>query len=66
MLHLSEAIENASEAVSNIAVVKGNCMMKIMADSELTHEQKLKIVELLKPVTQAITTAQSAFISNAQ
>jgi hypothetical protein len=61
MLHISQMIDHASEATSQIKVTKANCLMEIMKDDLLSQEQKAKLVELLKPLDKAISNAQSSF-----
>ena len=61
MLHISQMIDDASEATSQIKVTKANCLMEIMKDDLLSQEQKAKLVELLKPLDKAISNAQSSF-----
>jgi hypothetical protein len=61
MLHISQMIEQSAEAVSQIKVKQGHCLMSIMQEESFTQEQKLKLVELLKPLDAAISAAQSSF-----
>ena len=61
MLHISQMIEQSAEAVSQVKVAQGHCLMEIMKTNDFSQEQKLKIVELLKPLDTAISAAQSSF-----
>jgi hypothetical protein len=61
MLHISQMIDQACEATSQIKVTQGHCLMDIMKDDSFTLEQKTKLVELLKPLDKAISNALSSF-----
>lgn len=61
MLHISQMIDQASESVSQVKVTQGHCLMNIMNNDSFTQDQKIKLVELLKPLDAAISVAQSSF-----
>jgi hypothetical protein len=60
-MHISKMIEEASKAVTNVQVVQGNVLMKLMQDKSFTQEQKQELVEALKPIEAAINEAQVKF-----
>ncbi|MCE2597183.1 hypothetical protein K6Y31_20630 [Motilimonas cestriensis] len=60
-MHISEMIDNANEAVTNIAVVHGNVMMELMATKDFTPEQKVYISDQLFKISDAISIAQNKF-----
>jgi hypothetical protein len=64
MLHLSQMIEDANHAVSNIQVVHGRAVMELMQRGDLTQEQKMAVIELFAPVVDALNVAQSKFAYN--
>lgn len=64
MLHISQMIDNANKAVSDIQVAHGKVIMELMKRSDLTHEKKLSIIELLEPITTSVKVAQSKFAYN--
>lgn len=61
MLHIAVMIENANAAVTEIEVQNKRVLMEILKSADLSQEQKLKVIELLKPLEAAIKTAQSKF-----
>jgi hypothetical protein len=65
-MQISQMIDNASHAVTEIKVVKGKVLMDIMQSKEFTQEQKVMIVELLKPIDTAVSVAVSKFNSENQ
>jgi hypothetical protein len=62
MSHIAQLIEQSSEAVVQVKVAQGHVMMEIMKDASFSQEQKMKLVEHLKPLDAAISTAQSSFV----
>lgn len=60
-MHISEMIDNANEAVTNIAVVHGQVMMELMATQEFTPEQKVFISDQLLRISDATSIAQKKF-----
>lgn len=60
-LHLAQMIEDANSAVTNIKVVQGSVLMKLMQSSSFSHEQKQELVEMLKPIDSAISEATAKF-----
>jgi hypothetical protein len=66
MLHISQMIDSANSAVTEIKVSQGKCLMAIMSDSDFTQEQKMKLSELLKPIDVAISKAQTSFLYEIQ
>ena len=61
MLHITQMIEDTAKAVTQVKVVQGLCLMEIMKDDSFTQEQKIKLVEHLKPLDVAISAAQASF-----
>ena len=61
MLHLSQMIEDASSAVTNIKVVQGNVLMELMQSNSFSQEQKQELVEALKPIDAAVSSALNKF-----
>lgn len=61
-MHIAELVENASNAVTNIKIQQGKSMMALMQSNELTQDQKMHIIELLKPIDDAIQAAGASFI----
>ena len=62
MLHIAYMIEKASEATNQVKAVQGECLMEIMKSDDLSQEQKIKMIELLKPLDKAISNAQASFL----
>jgi len=62
MPHIIQMVEEITESVAQIKVVKNRCMMGIMTDTSLTLEQKDKIVQLLQPLDVSIATARKSFL----
>ena len=60
-MHISEMIEAANAAVTNIKVTHGHVMMDLMADQSISPEQKVVISDLLFKIEDAISAAQSKF-----
>lgn len=60
-MHISEMIDNANEAVTNIAVVHSQVMMELMATQEFTPEQKVFISDQLLRISDATAIAQKKF-----
>ena len=54
-------IENANHAVSDIKVTHGHVLMELMTSDKFTPEQRIVIVEMLEPIEDAISIAQSKF-----
>jgi len=52
----------AELAVMNIKFEQSKAMMALMQSVVLTREQKLHVIELLKPIDDAINEASSSFI----
>jgi hypothetical protein len=61
-MHISQLIDSASHAVSEIKARKGLVMMDIMQSDKFSQEQKIAMVDLLKPLDLAIDNASSKFI----
>jgi hypothetical protein len=60
-MHISEMIENANHAVTNIKVAHNSVLVALMSRTDFTPEQKVAIVEMLEPVQDAISVAQTKF-----
>ena len=60
-MHISEIIDNANEAVTNIASVHGRVMMELMNTKELTPEQKAFIFDQMSKIEDSISIAQKKF-----
>lgn len=54
-------IEDANSAVTNIKVVQGRVLMKLMQSSSFSKEQKQELVEMLKLIDSAISEASAKF-----
>lgn len=61
MKHLSEMIEDANHAVTNIEITHGASLMELMKRPDFTHEQKMAVIALFAPVIESVKLAQSKF-----
>lgn len=61
MLHISTMIDDANTAVAQIQVTHGRTLMQLMQRDDFSMEQKKAVMELLKPIEEAISVAQSKF-----
>tara|TARA_R110002033_G_scaffold135713_6_gene175456 strand:+ start:15955 stop:16134 length:180 start_codon:yes stop_codon:yes gene_type:complete len=55
-------VDDASKSVNQLLVVHGQVVMDLMQRSDFTHEQKLAIIEMLKPIEDASKVALSKFV----
>jgi hypothetical protein len=60
-MHISEMIENANHAVTNIKVAHNSVLVALMSRNDFTPEQRVAIVEMFEPVQDAISVAQTKF-----
>lgn len=62
MKHLSKLIDDANSSVTDIKIAHGKVLMQLMQRDDFTHEQKLALVEMLKPIAESIDVAISKFL----
>lgn len=61
-MHLSQLIDNACEAVTNINLTLQKSKMALMSDTSFTQEQKQAILTMLEPTESAISQATQSFV----
>tara|TARA_B100000700_G_scaffold296040_1_gene359472 strand:+ start:396 stop:593 length:198 start_codon:yes stop_codon:yes gene_type:complete len=61
-MHLSQLIDNACEAVTNINLTLQKSKMALMSDASFTQEQKQAILTMLEPTESAISQATQSFV----
>tara|TARA_R110001583_G_scaffold52147_6_gene162195 strand:+ start:6382 stop:6594 length:213 start_codon:yes stop_codon:yes gene_type:complete len=62
MLHITQMLEEACEAVAGIGVAQGRVMVDLYQSEDFTLEQKNAIVEMLKPIDNATKHAREMFV----
>jgi len=60
-MHISEAIEQASNAVTDIQITYNKSLENIMFSDDFSREQKLLILKLIEPIKISIAEAQNKF-----